>query len=147
MHRKMITAALGSSHAKQYVSVSAMLVESAALNTTCSLIFLILYARGNPGSNIFQGLVVFCQITAAMLIVLRVAKGQAWTRDTSTSTYPPATSLLFAKSNTGQKTMSQNDSSLPTGNSSSGPRDIQIHLEEGSKEICMVSSGNDTDFE
>jgi len=126
---------------RHYTSISAMLVESAALNTGCSLVFLVLYARGNPGSNIFQGLVCYCQITASMLIVLRVVKGQAFSKGTIENTYPMS-ALEFNSPNrtttTGKTgtTSSSNPSSLPTGMSLAlgkglgvNTRDIQIQLE------------------
>jgi len=86
-HRKMIISALGAQHANQYVSISAMLIESATLSATCSIIFLILYARGNAVSTVFQDLVSYCQISASLLIILRVAKGHAWSGAT-TATRP-----------------------------------------------------------
>ncbi|KAF8582008.1 hypothetical protein K439DRAFT_1647725 [Ramaria rubella] len=85
MYRQNLKAVLGSEYTKDYASISAMLIESAALTTGSFLIFLILYARGNPVSNVFQGLAFYCQITASLLIVLRVAQGRGWSQDTAKS--------------------------------------------------------------
>jgi len=55
-YRKTIVNALGPFHGTYCISLSAIMVESAILNTICSLVFLIPYAIGNPVSNVFQGL-------------------------------------------------------------------------------------------
>jgi len=129
-HRKMIISALGAQHANQYVSISAMLIESATLSATCSIIFLILYARGNAVSTVFQDLVSYCQISASLLIILRVAKGHAWSGAT-TATTRPLSDLRFRKPGGPTSTMAQ-VSTLSQGALGVRSRDVQLHLEEGS---------------
>jgi hypothetical protein len=60
--RRQITQAIGQQHTRQYTSVVAMLIESAAMTTVCSLLFLIPYARGSAISSVFQGLACEIQV-------------------------------------------------------------------------------------
>ena len=53
LERRKIVAALGKQHAKQYVSIAAMIIESAALYSVFSLTFLGLYGANHPVQNIF----------------------------------------------------------------------------------------------
>ncbi|KAJ7153215.1 hypothetical protein C8R46DRAFT_1357131 [Mycena filopes] len=81
---------LGFQHSGQYVSVSAMLVESAALYATWGLVFLICYARNTPLQNILLPPLGQVQGIAPILILFRVAQGRAWsetTLSTNTSGY------------------------------------------------------------
>jgi hypothetical protein len=67
---------------KGYVSVTAMLVESAALYTVNGLFFLISYAANSPIQNLTLPLLGQTQSIAPLLIILRVAQGRAWSNDT-----------------------------------------------------------------
>src|ERR1700753_2680043 len=60
--RKQVKRTIGDEHSKGYISVVSMLIESAAMTTVCSLLFLIPYARGNAVSSIFQGLACAIQV-------------------------------------------------------------------------------------
>jgi len=82
--RRKITKAIGLQHTRQYISVAAILIESTVVATLCSLLFLIPYARGSAISNIFQGSICNTQISATLLIILRIAQGRAWDKDKST---------------------------------------------------------------
>jgi len=77
---------LGLDHGKYCVTISAILIESALLNTVSTLVFLIFYARRSPLENVFSGLSGFVQVTASMLIILRVAQGRAWSTTTVVTT-------------------------------------------------------------
>ena len=51
--RRKVVNILGRQHAQQYVSIAAMIVESAALYSVFSITFLVLYAINHPVQNIF----------------------------------------------------------------------------------------------
>ena len=53
LERRKIVSALGRQHAQQYVSIAAMIIESAALYSIFSLTFLGLYGANHPVQNIF----------------------------------------------------------------------------------------------
>ncbi|KAJ3567409.1 hypothetical protein NP233_g6390 [Leucocoprinus birnbaumii] len=61
----------------EYVSVTAMLVESAALYTSNGLIFVISYAFSSPIQHIALPLLGQMQTIAPLLIILRVLQGRA----------------------------------------------------------------------
>nr|GAT46240.1 predicted protein [Mycena chlorophos] len=66
-----------------YVSLSAMLVESAAIYSINGLIFLISYGVNSPVQNLALPLLGQTQSIAPLLIILRVARGQAWSGETN----------------------------------------------------------------
>lgn len=51
--RHRVRSALGEAHSRQYTSVAAMLIESAALDSIIGLIFIISYARNSNVQNLF----------------------------------------------------------------------------------------------
>ncbi|KAA1472939.1 hypothetical protein DENSPDRAFT_899391, partial [Dentipellis sp. KUC8613] len=66
-----------------YLSISAMLVESASLYSFSILALAVLYARCNQAWNAIYPLVGQLQMIAPELIILRVARGEGFTRNTS----------------------------------------------------------------
>ncbi|KAF7305433.1 hypothetical protein HMN09_00795900 [Mycena chlorophos] len=80
---RRIQAAMGQEHGQRFVSIAAMLIESAALYAIWSLVFLICYARGTPLANILLSGLGQIQGIAPLLILFRVAQGSAWTQDTA----------------------------------------------------------------
>lgn len=53
LFRHRIASALGSGHGSQYTSIVAMIVESAAIYSSFSIVFLVLFAIDNPVSSVF----------------------------------------------------------------------------------------------
>ncbi|KAH7906881.1 hypothetical protein BJ138DRAFT_1161545 [Hygrophoropsis aurantiaca] len=80
--RRRIGSVLGTEHGSTYTGVAAMVVESALPFAVGCLIFLALYAKGNTGANLFLPLLVQVQGISPQLIVLRVQRGRAWSKDT-----------------------------------------------------------------
>jgi len=74
---------LGAEHGSQYIGIASMIVESAALHAVLSLLFLIPDAIGHPLSIIFLQTLMPDQVLASLLIIFRVARGKAWSSDTS----------------------------------------------------------------
>ncbi|KAI0028701.1 hypothetical protein K488DRAFT_57979 [Vararia minispora EC-137] len=65
-----------------YITISAMLIESACLYTIFALPFVVLFARNDPFQNIFLPALGQVQIMAPLLIILRVAQGRSFTQRT-----------------------------------------------------------------
>ncbi|TDL29997.1 hypothetical protein BD410DRAFT_703038, partial [Rickenella mellea] len=82
MMRNKIIAVLGPEHSKTYTSVAAMMVESAAPYSITGLIFIICYARASNVQNLVLPVLGQIMCISPELIMLRVALGRAWTRDT-----------------------------------------------------------------
>jgi hypothetical protein len=81
-YRHRISKVLGSSYGTQYTSIAAMIVESAALYSAFSVVFLTLFLLNNPISATFLQSFTQVQIIAMLLIVFRVAQGKGWSQDT-----------------------------------------------------------------
>lgn len=52
-YRQNIVSVMGTSHGSQYASIAAMIVESAAIFSTFSLLFLVPFAMNNPLNEVF----------------------------------------------------------------------------------------------
>ncbi|KAM6498723.1 hypothetical protein JOM56_006671 [Amanita muscaria] len=99
LHRRYILRSLPSEHAKHYLSVAAIVVESAALYSVFALAFIISYALNNPINQFFLTISSCCQQIAGYLIILRVAQGRAWSTNTLTVTTgvnPRVSTLRFS---------------------------------------------------
>ncbi|KAA1477269.1 hypothetical protein DENSPDRAFT_579700 [Dentipellis sp. KUC8613] len=88
-----------------YVTIATMLVESAALETTAGLVYIVCVGVGSAAQNAVLPVLAQVQVVSPLLIVYRVARGRAWsartTRDisgvltatTSVSVVRPALSI------------------------------------------------------
>ncbi|KAF8814369.1 hypothetical protein BYT27DRAFT_7082399 [Phlegmacium glaucopus] len=63
-----------------YLSISAMLVESAALYTTVGLVFLVSYASNSVVQHYTLAALAQVQCISPLLIILRAVQGKAWSR-------------------------------------------------------------------
>ncbi|KAH8103707.1 hypothetical protein DFH11DRAFT_1734629 [Phellopilus nigrolimitatus] len=79
--RARTRAVLSTHHARTYTGVAAMLVESAALYSAAALVFVVAYARGSNVQNLVLPLLGQVQAVAPLLIMWRVARGQAIDRE------------------------------------------------------------------
>ncbi|KAI9461088.1 hypothetical protein HD554DRAFT_2131070 [Boletus coccyginus] len=82
--RYRVISLLGPKHGTQYTSIAAMIIESAALYSTVSITFLILFGIGNAVSQVFLQSLSQFQTIATFLIVFRVAQGKGWSAETAT---------------------------------------------------------------
>ena len=62
MYRRTVLATLPAEHAKQYVSLAAIMVESAALYSILALMFIVTYAIDNPLNQAFLGAASAAQV-------------------------------------------------------------------------------------
>ncbi|KAF8487757.1 hypothetical protein JB92DRAFT_2820741 [Gautieria morchelliformis] len=81
---RLMRAAFGNEQgaAKLYSGIAAMLAESAAPYTLVGIMFLIPYAQQSPTANVFGQLYAKFACLSPQLIVLRVAQGRTWEKDT-----------------------------------------------------------------
>lgn len=118
---RRISPTLGSN----FVSISAMLVESAALYAVNGIILLVSYAVDSSFQHVALPLLGQTQSIAPLLIIMRVAEGTAWTRETANAVHTRSLSFTLATSTTSSiisEKMSDSTviaSQTPQGNSSS----------------------------
>ncbi|KAG1850819.1 hypothetical protein DFJ58DRAFT_793205 [Suillus subalutaceus] len=68
----------GPEHVAEHTSVESMIVESAAIYSTFSLLFLIPFATKSPVANVFMQVLGEAQLIAPLLIIFREAEGKGW---------------------------------------------------------------------
>lgn len=83
-HRRRISRVLGLGHGAIYASFASIIIESAAIYSICSLLYLIPYTLNNPISYAFMQLLGEAQVIAPLLIIYRVSEGKAWTNHSTT---------------------------------------------------------------
>ncbi|OJT05496.1 hypothetical protein TRAPUB_3689 [Trametes pubescens] len=82
-YRKAHTKLVPADHGGQYLSLVAIVIESAAIVLTVGVAFTVLFRLNNPGqSSFFVGCASGAQQVAIYLVIYRVANGKAWSRDT-----------------------------------------------------------------
>ncbi|KAJ7239567.1 hypothetical protein B0H12DRAFT_1189924 [Mycena haematopus] len=108
---------VGARTSTPYVTVAAMLVESAALYSINGLVFLVSYGVNSPSQNLWLPLLGQTQSIAPLLIILRVAQGQAWSGETAGK----LTSLRFGKGFPSTRTTNTGLGSTELGTFGSGP--------------------------
>ncbi|KAI0354390.1 hypothetical protein OH77DRAFT_1425957 [Trametes cingulata] len=86
---------------RDYMTASAIIIESASLYTLFGIAYLISFSINSQTSIFFLSLYVMMTCIAPQMIILRVVAGRAWTRDKSAMT---ATNLEFTKSGDGSAT-------------------------------------------
>ncbi|KAF8549691.1 hypothetical protein OG21DRAFT_1469737 [Imleria badia] len=84
-HRARISKALGPGYGRLYAGFATIIVESAAVFSICSLLYLVPYAVGSPFANASMQALGEAQVVAPLLIIHRVAEGKAWTKNMATS--------------------------------------------------------------
>ncbi|TFK35070.1 hypothetical protein BDQ12DRAFT_688752 [Crucibulum laeve] len=133
MFRRKITSVLGAEHSKTYTSVMSMIVESASLYSIWGLVFIISYARGSPFQNIVLPPLGQVQGIAPLLIILRVAQGRAWSRETvaATTSGKVFTSRRPSTFATGVTSATVTTNSIPLDNLHTG-KPIGMHSDAGS---------------
>ncbi|KAJ7091128.1 hypothetical protein C8R44DRAFT_750620 [Mycena epipterygia] len=85
LHRNRInqTRAMGTNHGAQYTSFAAMIIESAAIYSIFSLLFLVPFTMGHPLSQLFLQALSPVQIMSTLLIIFRIAQGKGWSHQTA----------------------------------------------------------------
>ncbi|KZV85731.1 hypothetical protein EXIGLDRAFT_841252 [Exidia glandulosa HHB12029] len=82
VRRRIRHHAADSKRMAQYVSVSAMMVESAALYAVCGILFLVPWGLKNTVEQLVLPTLGQAESLAPLLIIVRVAQGRAWSSDT-----------------------------------------------------------------
>ncbi|KAF9259321.1 hypothetical protein L218DRAFT_1059462 [Marasmius fiardii PR-910] len=86
LYRKYSRGSLADDHSSGYLSLATIFIESAALYSVCSFVFLITYAVNNPANQIMFAVESSAQQIAGYMIIYRVANGRAWTHETAQQT-------------------------------------------------------------
>jgi hypothetical protein len=74
MYRRTIMSTLPEEHAKHYVSLATIMVESAALYSILALMFIVTYAINNPLNQIFLGAASSGQVCVNLSFYFPVAE-------------------------------------------------------------------------
>ncbi|RDB26405.1 hypothetical protein Hypma_006562 [Hypsizygus marmoreus] len=84
--RRQMHSLFGKEYTRTYTSIMAMLIESASIVTVFDFIFVVSYARNSNVQNVVLPALGIGQAIGPMLIILRVANGRAWNKDTAAGT-------------------------------------------------------------
>ncbi|KAK0446607.1 uncharacterized protein EV420DRAFT_898063 [Desarmillaria tabescens] len=87
MYRWRISRIMGKRYGSQYTNVVTMLIESAALYSTFSMLCIIPFSLNHPIQNVFIQVFSEAQIVSTLMIIFRVARGQAWSADTASTIF------------------------------------------------------------
>ncbi|KAG1722694.1 uncharacterized protein EDB91DRAFT_1174341 [Suillus paluster] len=113
-HRRKMSKIFGPGHGAVYASFATIIIESAAICSISSLLYLIPFVAHNPLANAFVQILGQPQRIASLLIIYRVAEGKAWGKRCNSTTLDNGSSLQ----------MRQMSETLPT---SAAPN--QLHIE------------------
>ncbi|KAF5385154.1 hypothetical protein D9615_001082 [Tricholomella constricta] len=86
VYRRSVMETLPEDHAREYVSLVTIIIESASLYSVFALIFLVTYAANQPVNSVFLTVASFTQQIANYLIIYRLAQGRAWHKNTLAQT-------------------------------------------------------------
>ncbi|KAF8528713.1 hypothetical protein JB92DRAFT_3093010 [Gautieria morchelliformis] len=122
-HRRHVNRSLGLQHTRPYVTITAIVIESAALYTCVGIAQVVSLRLDNLISTGITGTYGLMTALAPHLIAFRVSQGRAWTRDMSNITSPD---MHFAQRSAASGTettasSSHNDILLATTNLAPAP--------------------------
>jgi len=106
---------LGPAIAETYFSIAAIIIESALPYTLCGVAFLVSFGLNSEISILFLSFYVMFTCVSPQMLILRVASGRAWNRETATR--PGASSMCFS-------------TVAPTTTTATTSRFSAIHLDE-----------------
>ncbi|EJC99616.1 uncharacterized protein FOMMEDRAFT_148537 [Fomitiporia mediterranea MF3/22] len=93
--RNNVRDVIGADHARLYVSLAAMFVESAAMYSTVGVIYIVAFSAHSDVSNLVFLSISHVQGIAQLLIILRVARNRAFPSSIASNPSRP-TSIAFA---------------------------------------------------
>jgi hypothetical protein len=98
--RSQLRGALGAEFDRRspYVTISAMLVESACLYSACALAFIILFARNDPFQNIFLPILGQVQVCLAFLTTCKLWPNPCRSSRRSSSSYASRRDVVSRRS-------------------------------------------------
>lgn len=82
-YRHRVKRALGVTHVSTYANAAAIFIESAMLYAVFAILFLVPFGLNNALGNVFLQTVSQVQTVSSLMIVYRIAQGQAWTEKTN----------------------------------------------------------------
>ncbi|TBU58182.1 hypothetical protein BD310DRAFT_851854 [Dichomitus squalens] len=114
MYRRTHLAHLPPGHAKHYLSLANLIVESAALYSVFAIMFLVSYALNKPINQIWLGTAQSAQQVASYLIIYRVINGTAWTKEAMETQTLNTVELRATSSSRPRKSTGTSDVQLTT---------------------------------
>ncbi|KAJ6628136.1 hypothetical protein B0H10DRAFT_1991592 [Mycena sp. CBHHK59/15] len=96
VYRRTLLQSLPEAHARHYLSLVTIIIESAALYSVCAALFLITYAVGNPTNQVWLAVASAAQQISGYLIIYRLAEGSAWQTSTMVPPSNVRSGLRFA---------------------------------------------------
>ncbi|EJD41393.1 hypothetical protein AURDEDRAFT_186558 [Auricularia subglabra TFB-10046 SS5] len=93
--RRRILKTLDEEQGRIYTGMAAMIVESAALTSTFSILFIVMYSLNNDGFNVCLPLQVQMMCISPLLIMIRVARGHAYSQEAITQA--ETSKMVFAR--------------------------------------------------
>ncbi|KAJ3559467.1 hypothetical protein NM688_g338 [Phlebia brevispora] len=136
LYRRSVLSSLPPEHAKHYLSLATVLVESATLYSIFALLFLITYAVNNPTNQVWLGVAQATQQISTYLIIFRLADGRAWKSDTLQQTL---TTVQFGVRTVGKTTETETvGGSLEPFTSASGSESNVFESEKGRGQLSSL---------
>jgi len=129
--------------ARMYISVAALLIESAALYTTVGAILFVSYIKKSMVFNVMLPVLGQVQAISSLLIILRVARGTAWSQNLILST----TEIKFESPRTVQITNVQHPDSAWRSSIDSSARRRSVEIDIGVDGRLYGSTSKVFDFE
>ncbi|KZV94478.1 hypothetical protein EXIGLDRAFT_834996 [Exidia glandulosa HHB12029] len=99
-YRRRLAGILPGDEGRDYTSLAAIFVESAALYTVCAFAFLVTYAVNSPMNQVFLGMTNTGQQIATYLIIYRVAEGKGFGKSALEQSTFATNSVAMGKVNT-----------------------------------------------
>ncbi|KAJ7929590.1 hypothetical protein B0H13DRAFT_1596114 [Mycena leptocephala] len=124
-YRRTLIQSLPAESANHYISLAAVIIESAALYSVFAILFLITYAVNNPTNQVWLAVASACQQIANLLIIYRLADGSAWKKDMLST----QTAIQFKSGSNRTNINSFHVAALP-GSSGSRSSDPDVELKE-----------------
>ncbi|KAI0773184.1 hypothetical protein BD413DRAFT_314484 [Trametes elegans] len=130
---RRIAGLVGAEVGRDYVTATAIIVESALLYTVTGVAYLVAFATQSQTSVFFLSLYVMMTCIAPQMIILRVITGRGWTRDRSAMT---GTDLEFTKT----------AHATTTGHIEFSGESVEKHMELVITETRSSPSGSEVDI-
>ncbi|RPD64750.1 hypothetical protein L226DRAFT_607814 [Lentinus tigrinus ALCF2SS1-7] len=118
-------------HARQYLSLATVIVESAALYSAFAIAFLVSYAMNQPINQIWLGFAQAAQQISTYLIIHRVAMGTAWTSNAMESQTLTSFNAAPRAQGTGERDLKR-----------TGPSNVQFTSQFSVSEIVAESKSD-----
>ncbi|KAH7926277.1 hypothetical protein BV22DRAFT_371986 [Leucogyrophana mollusca] len=122
----------GGANGAHYISIAAIFIESAAVYTVFSLLFIVSFATGSVVQNAFLQVQSHADTLASLLIIYRVLQGKAWSQETAAQATASVAAVAKTKCNTDIPLQTQTRSSCSRVSSlcfKPGPEEVEVTVD------------------